>query len=224
MRKTLLRTLIFASASFCLQFSTPVFAQNPAGPAPGGPTTTQPTQPGSPNAGPGMEPGANNPMSQAGSEAAPAKWDDKKFAKEAAVGGLAEVELGKLAQQKASSDAVKQFAQKMVDDHSKANDELKQVASKESLDLPDAPDKKHQSRIDKLGKLSGAEFDKAYIKDQLKDHQEDVRKFQSESKNGTDPGIKEFATKTLPTLEQHLQMVKDLHKSGGTTTTSEAKK
>jgi len=225
MRKTLLHTLIFASASFCLQFSTPVFAQNPGGQQPGGPTTTQPSQSGSPGAGPGAGPGANSPIGQAGSEmpAAP-KQDDKKFAKEAAIGGLTEVELGKLAQQKASSDAVKQFAQKMVDDHTKANEELKQVASKEGLEIPDAPDKKHQSRIDKLGKLSGADFDKAYIKDQVKDHKEDVRKFEGESKNGTVPGVKDFATKTLPTLEQHLQMVKGLEKSGGTTTVSEVKK
>jgi len=164
-------------------------------------------------------------MGQAGSEApTPPKWDDKKFAKEAALGGLAEVELGKVAQQKASSDAVKQFAQKMIDDHTKANGELKQVASKEGLDIPDALDKKHQARIDRMGKLSGADFDKAYIKDQLKDHKDDVKKFQDEAKNGTLPGVKEFATKTLPTLEQHLQMVKDLQKSGGTTAVSEVKK
>jgi putative membrane protein len=221
MRKTLLHTLILASASFCLQFSTPVFAQNPGGQEPGGPTTTQPSQPGSP----GASPGATSPIGQAGSEMPVApKWDDKKFTKEAAIGGLTEVELGKLAQQKASSDAVKQFAQKMVDDHSKAHEELKQVATKEGLEVPDAPDKKNQSRIDKLAKLSGPDFDKAYIKDQLKDHKQDVKKFEGESKNGTVPGVKDFATKTLPTLEQHLQMVKGLEKSGGTTAVSEAKK
>jgi putative membrane protein len=222
MRKTLLHTLIFASTTFCLQFSTPMFAQSPGGQQPGGPTTTQPSQPGSPGASPSAGPGAPGSMGQ--EAPMPPRQDDKKFAKEAAIGGLTEVELGKLAQQKASSDAVKQFAQKMVDDHSKANDELKQVASKEGLDIPSAPDKKHQSRIDKMSKLSGAEFDKAYIKDQLKDHKEDVRKFETESKNGTMPGVKDFATKTLPTLEQHLEMVKQLEKSGGTTTVSEAKK
>jgi putative membrane protein len=220
MRKTQLHILILSSAVFCL-FSIPAFAQNPGGQEPGGPTTTQPSQPGGPGAGPGMAPGGTTPMDQGGTQAP--RWDDKKFAKEAAIGGLAEVELGKLAQQKASSDAVKQFAQKMVDDHSKANEELKQVASKEGLDLPTALDKKHQSRLDKMSKLSGADFDKAYIKDQLKDHKEDVSKFKDEASKGTVPGVKDFASKTLPTLEQHLQMVKDLHKSGGTTTVSEAK-
>jgi len=147
----------------------------------------------------------------------PTKVDDKKFAKEAAVGGLTEVELGKLAQQKASSDAVKQFGQKMIDDHTKANDELKQVASKEGIQIPDSLDSKHQSRVDKLGKLSGTAFDRAYVKDQLKDHQEDVRKFQGEAQSGTVPGVKNFAAKTLPILQEHLQMVKDLNKSASST-------
>jgi putative membrane protein len=160
-------------------------------------------------------------MDQAGMQ--PSKWDDKKFVKEAAIGGMAEVELGKLAQQKASSDAVKQFGQKMVNDHSKANEELKAAATKDGLELPTELDKKHQKLMDKLSKLSGPEFDKAYIKNMVKDHKKDVSEFQDEASKGTMPGIKEFAQKTLPTLEQHLQMVKDLNKSGGTTTVSEAK-
>jgi putative membrane protein len=157
----------------------------------------------------------NGPMNQ--TESMPTKVDDKKFAKEAAIGGLTEVELGKLAQQKASSDAVKQFGQKMVDDHTKANDELKQVASKEGIQIPDSLDSKHQARVDKLGKLSGTAFDRAYVKDQLKDHQEDVRKFESEAQAGTDPGVKDFAAKTLPTLQEHLRMAKDLNKSSSST-------
>lgn len=224
MRKTLLHTLILAGTAFCLQFTAPAFAQNPGGAGgqqPGGPTTTQPTQPGGPAAGPGVGPGATSPMDQAGMQ--PSKWDDKKFAKEAAIGGMAEVELGKLAQQKASSDAVKQFGQKMVDDHSKANEELKAAATKDGIELPTELDKKHQKMIDKLGKLSGAEFDKAYVKAMLKDHKKDVSEFQDEANKGTMSGIKEFAQKTLPTLEQHLDTVKDLNKSGGATTVSEAK-
>jgi putative membrane protein len=105
----------------------------------------------------------------------------------------------------------------MIDDHTKANEELKQVASKGGIQIPDSLDSKHQSRVDKLGKLSGTAFDRAYVKDQLKDHQEDVRKFQSEAQAGTDPGVKNFAAKTLPILQEHLQMVKDLNKSAGST-------
>ena len=129
------------------------------------------------------------------------------------MGGMTEVELGKLAAQKASREDVKQFGQKMVDDHTKANDQLKQIAGKENIPIPDSLDSKHQSRIDKLSKLSGADFDKAYIKDQLKDHQTDVREFSNEAQGGTDPNIKTFASSTLPTLQEHLEMVKNLNKS-----------
>jgi putative membrane protein len=146
-------------------------------------------------------------------DTAPRKMDDKKFAKDAALGGMTEVELGKLAAQKASNDAVKQFGQRMVDDHSKANDQLKQIASKSNIEVPAALDSKHQSHIDKLSKLSGPAFDKAYVKDMLKDHQHDVDDFKSEAQNGSDPNIKQFAMQTLPTLQEHLNAVKDLKKT-----------
>lgn len=142
-----------------------------------------------------------------------ARVDDKKFLKEAAMGGLAEVELGKIAEQKASSDQVKQFAQRMVADHTKANDDLKQIASRENVNIPDQLKGKYESTIKKLSKLSGPDFDKAYVKDQLKDHKEAVNDFQSESQNGTVPAVKQFASQTLPTLEQHLDLVKNLSKS-----------
>jgi putative membrane protein len=143
----------------------------------------------------------------------PRKVDDKKFAKDAALGGLTEVELGKLAAQKASNDAVKQFGQRMVDDHSKANDQLKQIAGKSNIDVPASLDSKHQSRVDKLAKLTGPAFDKAYVKDQLKDHERDVDDFKSEAQNGSDPNVKQFAMQTLPTLQEHLNAVKDLKKT-----------
>jgi len=158
---------------------------------------------------PSMTPPTDQPM-----DAAAAKVDDKAFLKEAAQGGMTEVELGKLAAQKASNADVKQFGQKMVDDHTKANDQLKEVASKENVQIPDALDSKHQSRIDKLSKLSGPAFDKAYVKDQLKDHQADVKDFSAEAQNGSDPNVKAFASSTLPTLQQHLELVKNLNKKG----------
>jgi putative membrane protein len=147
-----------------------------------------------------------------GANAQPQKVDDKKFVKNAALGGLTEVELGKLASQKATDPKVKEFGQKMVDDHTKANDDLKKSASKSSIEVPAALDSKHQSRVDKISKLSGAEFDKAYVKDQLKDHQNDVREFSDEAQNGSDPTVKSFASTTLPTLQHHLEMIKDLNK------------
>src|SRR5205807_8479023 len=140
-------------------------------------------------------PSAGTPtMTDDTTDTMPRKVDDKKFVKDSALGGLTEVELGKLAAQKGSSDAVKQFGQRMVDDHSKANDQLKEVAGKSNIEVPAALDSKHQSRVDKLAKLSGPEFDKAYLKDQVKDHQRDVSDFKSEAQNGSDPNIKQFAT------------------------------
>ncbi len=173
--------------------------------------------PSMPQSSPSSRPSASDTNSTARPDTGPdtmtTKMDDRKFVKDAALGGMAEVELGKLAAQKASSDAVKQFGQKMVDDHTKANDQLKQVASKESISVPDSLDSKHQSRIDKLSKLSGPAFDKAYIKDQVKDHQQDVSEFKSEADNGSDANIKQFASSTLPTLEEHLNMAKELNKT-----------
>jgi len=141
------------------------------------------------------------------------KVDDKKFVKDAAIGGMAEVELGKLAAEKGSSEAVKQFGQKMVDDHTKANDQLKQLASKEGITIPDTLDSKHQSRVDKLAKLSGPKFDKAYVKDAVKDHEKDVSEFKNEAQYGSDPNVKQFASSTLPVLQEHLTAAKDLNKT-----------
>jgi putative membrane protein len=197
MRLNLLN-FVLATGILCAIPVGTAFAQHSGGGAPAQTPSAQQNNP-------------NNPMNQL--DQGSSKVDDKKFAKDAALGGITEVELGKLATQKASSDAVKQFGQKMVDDHTKANDMLKQVASKENISLPDTLDSKHQARIDKLSKLSGAEFDKAYVKDQLKDHQNDVREFQAEAQGGTDPNIKQFASTTLPTLQQHLEMVKALSNS-----------
>ena len=98
-----------------------------------------------------------------------------------------------------------------MDDHTKAVEELKQIAGKESVPVPESLDSKHRSRVDKLSKLSGADFDRAYVKDQVKDHQQDVKEFQLEAENGTDMNVKSYAAKTLPTLQQHLEMAKNLN-------------
>ena len=135
---------------------------------------------------------------------------DKQFLKDAADGGLAEVELGQLASSKGSSDEVKKFGQRMVEDHGKANDQLKEAATKSNIEVPAALDSKHQSHIDKLAKLSGPAFDKAYVKDMVKDHEEDVKEFQKEAKHGTDEDIKGFAARTLPVLQGHLDKIKSI--------------
>ena len=132
---------------------------------------------------------------------------DSKFAMEAAGGGMAEVKLGELAQEKGSSQFVKDFGKKMVDDHSKANDDLKSIAAKNNITLPSDMPPKHQALYDQLSKLSGDEFDKAYLAAMLKDHKKDVAAFQKESTNGKNPDLKEFASKTLPVIQGHLQML-----------------
>jgi putative membrane protein len=130
---------------------------------------------------------------------------DTAFVEKAARGGLAEVELGQLAVQKASSQEVKEFAQRMVDDHTKANEQLKQVAAQEHIDLPQQPNAKDKATKARLEKLSGERFDKAYMNDMVKDHQKDVAEFERESKMAKDPGVKSFAEQTLPTLRDHLK-------------------
>ena len=139
---------------------------------------------------------------QSSSKLSPA---DQKFIKEAADGGMAEVELGQLATEKASSDDVKKFGQRMVDDHGKANDQLKQIASSKGVDLPSEPSPKDKATKDRLSKLSGEQFDKAYMTDMLQDHKKDVAAFQRESTSGRDPDVKSFAAQTLPTLQDHLK-------------------
>jgi putative membrane protein len=131
---------------------------------------------------------------------------DQTFVMNAAKGGMAEVELGKLAAQKASNDEVKKFGQRMADDHGKANDELKAIASSKNITLPQAMDAKDKALQDRLSKLSGAAFDRAYMAAMLRDHRQDVNAFKRESTAGKDPEIKAFASKTLPTLEDHLKL------------------
>ena len=138
---------------------------------------------------------------------------DSHFAREAAVGGMAEVELGRLAADKATNPRVKEFGQRMVNDHSKANDELKQAASQQGIDLPAEVDVKNRATREKLSKLSGAAFDRAYMDDMVQDHVKDVAAFETEARRpGADSAVKAFAVKTLPTLREHLQMARDIQR------------
>jgi putative membrane protein len=143
---------------------------------------------------------------------------DRKFLENAAQGGMAEVQLGKLAEQKASSDQVKQFGKRMVTDHQKANDELKKIASDKGFNLPAELSSSDRREYDKLQGKSGADFDREYMKEMVSDHKKDVKDFQSEAKSAKDGDLKNFATSTLPTLEQHLdlaQQTENAVKSGG---------
>lgn len=132
------------------------------------------------------------------------------FVKEAAQGGMAEVKLGELALKQATNGDVKSFGQRMIDDHGKANKELAQLAEKKGMSMPTDLGDKHQKAYDHLSGLKGAEFDKAYMSHMVDDHKEDVEAFQKQAKDGQDEDVKAFATKTLPTLEEHLKMAQEI--------------
>jgi len=132
--------------------------------------------------------------------------DSNKFATNAAQGGMAEVELGRLATQRAGDVSVREFGARMVADHGRANSELKSIAGQKGIQLPTELNSEQKSEMDKLSKMSRAEFDKEYMSAMLKDHETDVKDFDTQAKEGNDPEIKAFAGKTLPTLQQHLQM------------------
>lgn len=138
---------------------------------------------------------------------------DRKFLAAAAQGGQAEVELGKLAAEKASDPGVKAFGQHMVDDHSRANDELKKLAASKGFAVPSAIGAQDASLKKKLSGLSGAAFDRAYVDAMLKDHKHDVAEFEKQATGARDADVAAFASKTLPTLREHLSRVEELSRS-----------
>lgn len=140
--------------------------------------------------------------------------DDKthNFINDAAMGGMAEVELGKLAQEKAMSQRVKNFGEMMVRDHSAANDDLKAICRQKNVMAPSDMGK-HKDHYNDLSKKNGAEFDKAYMKMMVDDHQDDIKAFEKTAENGTDPDVKTFASQKLPILRKHLDSAKAINKS-----------
>jgi putative membrane protein len=179
-------------------------AQNP----PTGPPSTTPGSPGSnspsyPGAGPmGPEQPASEPV-----------FSDKDFVKKAAEEKLTEVELGKLAQEKGSSPAVKEFGKRIVEDHSKNDQNLASAASKVNVDVPTELPRGGKKTVEKLSKLSGPDFDRAYAKLMLNDQKNNVESFSEEARLGKIPEVKNFAAKTLPTLQEHRQMADQLETS-----------
>ena len=133
-----------------------------------------------------------------------------KFVSEAARGGMHEVRLGELAKQKGVSQAVRDFGQRMVTDHSKAGDELKQIATTKGAVLPTELSHKENSEIEKFEKLSGKDFDKEYAEHMVKDHRADAKEFREAANNATDPELKAFAQKTLNIIEEHLRMAEQM--------------
>ena len=159
-----------------------------------------------PNAGfiepntPGMETGKLAPNHPSGS--------DKLFIRQAAIGGRAEVELGKLAQQKGNAQAVRNFGERMVSDHSKANDQLMRLAKDADPSIPKAPDPEHKRIRDELNKASGKDFDLAYLASQIQDHQKTVNLLLWEISFGQSAALTKYAADTLPTVMAHLEIAK----------------
>lgn len=139
--------------------------------------------------------------------------DDAMFTTEAAAGGMAEVELGKIALAKSSNAKVKEFATMMVNDHGKANSELMAIASAKNISLPTTLDEKHQKIADELNALSGRDFDMKYVEKMHDGHESTLDLMQKEAKDGKDADLKAFAAKTAPVVKGHLDMIKRIHDS-----------
>jgi putative membrane protein len=185
--------------------------------APGAPgAAPQPTQqPGVVQPAPGMNPTSQDQTSVTNSgQTTP---EDKVFVEGALKGGMAEVQLGQLALQKSNNPEVKQFAQRMVDDHTKMGDQMKQIAQQVGVKVPDGPSKKDKQLMAKLQALNGDAFDKAYMKDMVKDHKNDLNDFKSEADNGSNPAVKNAASQGSQIISQHLQMAEQIDQKENTT-------
>ncbi len=140
---------------------------------------------------------------------------DRMFMQKAGEGGMAEVQLGQLAEQKASSQAVKDFGQRMATDHGQADDKLKSVATSKGVTLPTALNAKDKALYDRLSGLSGSAFDREYMRAMVRDHKMDISEFQKESNGGQDSDVKSFASSTLPTLQDHLSQAQQVESKVG---------
>ena len=148
-----------------------------------------------------------------GASAALAASPDEKFMTQAAQDGAAEVAMGRMAQAKGSQPPVKEFGERMVQDHSAAGTELKSIAAAQGVQLPDGPTKKAEAMMGDLGKLDGPAFDRKYMEHMVDDHKKAIALFEKEAQSGKDPQAKAFAQKTLPKLREHLDMAQQTQQS-----------
>ena len=135
------------------------------------------------------------------------------FMVKAADGGMEEVQMGRMAADKATNQRVKNFGQMMVEDHSKAGDELKSLARQKNVTLPATVSNDHQKDMDDVNKKTGKDFDKKYMSMMVDDHQKDISEFEKASKNTKDADVKAWVDKTLPVLRKHLDSAKAINKS-----------
>jgi putative membrane protein len=135
---------------------------------------------------------------------------EKEFMANAARGGMLEVQLGNLAAQKASSNDVKQFGERMATDHSQLGQRLQQLASNLGVSLPQDLKPEQQNVASRLEKLSGKAFDREYMKEMVSDHTKDISEFERAASQATNADIKQFASEALPTLRDHLKMAREI--------------
>lgn len=153
--------------------------------------------------------GAWAQMDSGGSSMAQASAADKAFVKTAMQGGMAEVKLGQMAAEKASSDDVKKFGQMMVDDHTKLNDQMKPIAGQIGVTPPDGLSAKDMALQTKLSAMSGDSFDKAYMSAMVKDHKKDLAEFKKEASSGKNSQVKDAASQGAQVISKHLQMAEE---------------
>lgn len=139
-------------------------------------------------------------------------FDDTDFVVKAASGGMCEVEMGKIAETQAKTDGVKKLAQRIVKDHTKANEQLKTIAKGANIRLPESMNDRDQKMLDSFKNYKGQNFDQDYLTEMIQDHKQDIALFTQASKEAKDPGIRKFAAQTLPTLKTHLELAKKLQK------------
>jgi len=154
----------------------------------------------------------NNGSTSTTTNNTPLNKEDSAFVMEAAQGGMMEVQAGRVAQQNAQNQRVKDFGGMMVTDHSKANDELKSLVSGRGINLPDSMPASKKKEVDALNKMQGSAFDKHYVSMMVEDHQKDVAKFKKESTTANDPQLKTWVTNTLPVLQKHLDSIQAIKK------------
>lgn len=147
------------------------------------------------------------------------------FVREAVEGNMAETELGRLASTRAQNPDVQTFARKMIDDHSKNLTQVKELATRKNFTVPTDLPEKEKAEMARLEKLSGPDFDRAYMSAMVKDHEQDVALYESQSNNSSDSDVKSYAAETLPTLQHHLMMARDANTKlkGGNAAMGESK-
>ena len=206
------RRILLGSASTLLMSAMAV-AQYP----PGGAGQQQPNMPSQQPTTPTT--GTTGPDSLANQQASA----DQAFVRKALEGGAAEIQLGQLAQQKSQSEDVKQFAQKMVEEHTQLSEQMKPIAQQLGVKEPKGPSKKDKQLMAKLEGLSGPQFDEAYIQAMVKDHKEDLKEFKNEAQSALNQNVKQAAQQGAGVISQHLQMIEQIAQSHNVATDAKSK-